>query len=138
GAQCAELGPQAMAGRDFDKAVLSARRAGDRSLELLAYEEAARLYETALEALAGAAPADEETRCELLLRLGEAQARAGDIPTAKKTFVQAADTARTAALPDRLARGALGYGGRVVCARARGDRRFVPLVAGGPSRLSRR
>ena len=38
------------------------------------------------------APADEE-RCELLLALGDAQARGGDLPAAKETFVRAADLA---------------------------------------------
>ena len=128
GPHLAELAHHAIAGSDLDKAVLYARRAGDRSLELLAYEEAARLYETAIEALAVAAASDDETRCELLLQLGDAQARAGDIPTAKGTFLQAAETARSAGLPDHFARAALGYGGRFMWARAWGDERLIPLL----------
>jgi DNA-binding SARP family transcriptional activator len=128
GPHLAELAHHAIAGSDFDKAVLYARRAGDRSLELLAYEEAARLYETAIEALAVAAASDEEMRCELLLQLGDAQARAGDIPTARGTFLQAAETARSAGLPDHFARAALGYGGRFIWARAWGDERLIPLL----------
>ena len=65
--------PRPPAGRD--KAVDYARRAGDRAASQLAYEEAVRLYEMAL------ALADEPVaRCELLLALGDAQARAGDTP----------------------------------------------------------
>ncbi len=65
---------------------------------------------------------------ELLLRLGDVQARQGDIAASKETFVRAADTARAAGLPEQLARAALGYGGRFVWARAWGDERLVPLL----------
>ena len=50
GPHLAELAHHAIAGRDLDKGVRYARHAGDRALALLAYEEAARLYETALDA----------------------------------------------------------------------------------------
>ena len=46
-------------GSDFDKALALRRRAGDRALALLAYEEAARLYQTALDALDRADVRDE-------------------------------------------------------------------------------
>ena len=44
----------------------------------LAYEEAARLYEVALQALEQSG-ADGEQRCELLLACGDAQTKAGDV-----------------------------------------------------------
>ena len=56
----AELAHHAIAGSDFDRGVEYARRAGDRAMELLAYEEAVRLYGTALEALDLADPNNEE------------------------------------------------------------------------------
>src|SRR5207302_1092908 len=59
GAHMAELAHHSIAGSDFDKALRYARLAGDRAFELLAYEEAARLYGTAVEALDLAGPSDE-------------------------------------------------------------------------------
>ncbi len=109
---------------DAAVAVDYARRAGDRALSLLAYEEAARLYETAL----GAGPTDEGARCELLLSLGEAEIRAGNNSAAKTTFLEAADVARTLGLTREFARAAAGYGGRIVWVRAGSDERLVPLL----------
>jgi DNA-binding SARP family transcriptional activator len=128
GPYLAELAHHAIAGSEFDKALDYARRAGDRALALLAFEEGARLYETALEALELAGASDEEMRCELLLRLGDARARAGDIAAAKAIFLRAAEAARSAAAPEPLARAALGYGGRFVWSRAWGDAQLVPLL----------
>ncbi|HEU5064360.1 MAG TPA: BTAD domain-containing putative transcriptional regulator [Gaiellaceae bacterium] len=111
------------------KAARYARRAGDRAAALLAYEEAARLYALGLETLESEATGmNELDRCELLLRLGDVQGRAGDTPTAKKTFLRAAEAARSAEAPKLLARAALGYGGRFVWSRAWGDRHLVPLL----------
>jgi DNA-binding SARP family transcriptional activator len=111
-----------------------ARRAGDRALRLLAYEEASRLYELALSALSAGGTADEIERCELLLALGEARARAGLTADAKTTFLEAADLARRSDRPAELARAALGYGGRIVWSRAGGDE-VVPLLEDALDRL---
>jgi DNA-binding SARP family transcriptional activator len=129
-----ELAYHSIAARDFGKALTYARQAGDRALTLLAYEEAARLYETALETLDLGAP-DERTRCELLLSLGEAEARAGNTPRAQKSFLTAAAIARRLDLSRELARAAAGYGGRIVWARAGDDTRLVPLVEEGLAAL---
>ena len=128
GAHLAELAHHSIAGSDFHKGLRYARRAGDRALELLAYEEAERLYETALDALELARPGDEATRCELLLSLGEAQARAGNTPAAHSAFLDAAELARRLGRPRELARAAAGYGGRIVWARAGKDDQLVPLL----------
>jgi AAA ATPase domain len=128
GAYLAELAHQCMAGADFNRGLRYARRAGDRALALLAYEESARLYQTALEALDLVEPENERARCELLLSLGEAQARAGDTPAAKRAFLDAAAIARRIGLPRQLAAAAAGYGGRLVWARAGDDDRLVPLL----------
>jgi DNA-binding SARP family transcriptional activator len=119
---------KAAPGGDIDRAIDYARRAGDRAAELLAYEEAARLYEMAMEALELKSPADESIRCDLLLALGDAQARAGHLPAAKETFLEAAEVARRLNAPNELARAALGYGGRFVWFRAGKDRRLIPLL----------
>jgi DNA-binding SARP family transcriptional activator len=113
---------------DVDKAIEYATRAGDQAVSLVAYEEAARLYAMALEALDMRRGADERTRCELLLALGDAQARGGDLPTAKETFTRAAEVARVPPSPEQLARAALGYGGRIAYLRAGKDRRLIPLL----------
>ena len=128
GPHLAELAHHAMAGSEFDKGLRYGRQAGDRSAELLAYEEAARLYDTALEALELVSPGDESARCGLLLSLGEAQIRAGNSDIAKQTFLAAADVARRRGLPHELARAAAGYAGRTTWVRAGGDDRLVPLL----------
>jgi DNA-binding SARP family transcriptional activator len=106
-----------------DKAVDYARRAGDRAARQLAFEEAARHYEM------GLALADKElVRVELLLALGDAEARAGDSTASKQAFREAAELAERAGLADQLARAALGYGGRFSWARASTDGALMPLL----------
>jgi tetratricopeptide (TPR) repeat protein len=73
-----------------------------------------RLLTTALHAHELQLAADSGTRCELVLALGDAQTSAGDTGAAQRTFLRAADIARREGWPDRLARAALGYGGRFV------------------------
>ncbi|MDP9286132.1 MAG: hypothetical protein M3P41_14440, partial [Actinomycetota bacterium] len=136
GPHLAELAHHSIAGSDFDKGLSYAQRAGDRALALLAYEEAARLYETALDALDLSDLGDEKVRCELLLSLGEADLRAGESLAAKRAFLKAADIARRLDLPRELARAAAGYGGRIVWARAGEDRQLVPLLEEGLAGLA--
>jgi DNA-binding SARP family transcriptional activator len=129
-AQLAHHFLQAAPGGDVQKAIEYARRAGDRAAAVLAYEEAARLYEMALEASELQTPPDEPTRCELLLARGDAQGRGGDLLSAKDTFSQAADLAQRLGAPEQFARAALGYGGRFVWFRAGNDQRLIPLLEG--------
>ena len=90
-----------------------AARAGDRSMSLLAYEEAARLYRRALAALelraAGTEPA---RRRDLLLELGAALRKAGDPVAARAGFLEAAELSARLGQPERQAQAALGYAGR--------------------------
>jgi DNA-binding SARP family transcriptional activator/tetratricopeptide (TPR) repeat protein len=95
--------------RGAPKAAEYAERAAQRAAGVLAYEEAARLYEVALEALAKA-PVDPERRCRLLLACGHAQTKAGDTAESHDTFREAADTARALGSAQLLAQAALGYG----------------------------
>jgi DNA-binding SARP family transcriptional activator len=106
-----------------ETAIDYARRAGDRAVGQLAFEAAERHYETAL-ALAG----DTVTRCELLLALGEARARAGDRERAKEAMYEAAQLAERHGLREQLGRAALGYGGRIIWDVSRDDPRLVPLL----------
>ncbi len=131
GPYLAKLACHSINAGDFARGVDYARRAGDRALELLGYEETARLYEMALEALDHAGVPDEPTRCELLLSLGEAEARAGHSVAAKEAFLGASGVARRLGLRCELARAAEGYGGRMVWARAGDDDRLVPLLEEG-------
>jgi len=101
-------------GGDAWMAVAYARRAGDRALSLLAYEEAVRLYSRALQALDLDDEADERQRCELLLSLGDAQQRAGDTPASKQTHLRAVKVARALRAPNLFARAALGVAGQDV------------------------
>ena len=101
---------EASQGGDVGKAVDYARRAGARAAELLAYEEAAGHYERALQVLELQETADPAARCDLLLALGGARMGAGEVAQARKTFLHAAEIARRARLPERLASAALGLG----------------------------
>ena len=137
-AQLAELAHHfVLAGPDCaERALEYARRAGERALEQLAFEEAARLFEVGMDALD--VQENEALRCELLLSLGEARARAGREQAAKDSFLRAAQLAERTADPERLARAALGYGGRFLWARAGQDRRIVALLEDALRRLPRR
>jgi DNA-binding winged helix-turn-helix (wHTH) protein/tetratricopeptide (TPR) repeat protein len=95
------------------KAVHYSVAAAQRALRLLAYEEAARHYERALEALELTPPVDDARRCELLLAVGEARSAAGSRDEARATFVRVAELARRRGRPDWLARAALGHKGQV-------------------------
>ncbi|HEX5980966.1 MAG TPA: hypothetical protein VFY52_07760, partial [Thermoleophilaceae bacterium] len=99
-----------------------------RAIDLLAYEEAVRLYELAFKALGPQSAATARRRCELLLALANAKGRAGDSPGAKASFLEAAELARSAGLPEALGRAAVGYGGRFLWDRAMSDERLVPLL----------
>jgi tetratricopeptide (TPR) repeat protein len=105
------------------KAIAYARRAGDRAASQLAYEEAVRHYQLALTLVE-----DPTARCELLLALGDARARAGDTPASKEAFHAAADLAERLGLREHFGRAALGYGGRIIWEVSRDDRRLVPLL----------
>ena len=122
---------------DVRRAIDYARQAAERAADLVAYEEAARHYEMALDALALEPDPDEALRCELLLGLGDAQARGGDTAAWKDTFAGAADIARAISASEQLARAALGYGGRFVWFRAGSDRRLIPLLEDALGALSR-
>jgi tetratricopeptide (TPR) repeat protein len=100
----------AAAGGEPGRALVYARRAGERAMGVYAYEEAAAEYQRALR-LAGP---DEPARCELLLRLGAAQSRAGNYEQAKESCLQAAEISRRLGAPEQLARAALGFGERQV------------------------
>jgi predicted ATPase/DNA-binding CsgD family transcriptional regulator len=102
----AAAGGEEMVGR----AVRVATAAGRRALELLAWEEAAGLFERALAALELAERPDQHQRCQLLVALGEARMAASDVAAARAAYQQAGELARRIGAPGLLARAGLGLG----------------------------
>jgi DNA-binding winged helix-turn-helix (wHTH) protein/tetratricopeptide (TPR) repeat protein len=102
---------EATPGGSAEPAIAAAVRAAEHAHRLLAYEESARLYEQALEALAIAAPADAERRFELLAAAGAEHRAAGAREAARTRFRSAAGVARGLARGDLLARAAIGFRG---------------------------
>jgi tetratricopeptide (TPR) repeat protein len=113
---------------DASTAVDFARQAGEKAASSLAYEEAARLFRMAVQALELTEPIDYELFGELLLAEGEAQARAGDVPAARETLLRAAANAKRTGAATQLARTALEYGGRFIWQRAGHDQHIVPML----------
>jgi AAA ATPase domain len=87
-----------------------ARRAGDRAMAALAFEDAAHWYEH-LAACLAARRAGDADQAAAALSLGAARLAAGDPEGGRAGFRQAAERARRAGRPDLLARAALGLGG---------------------------
>ncbi len=69
-----------------DRAVAACRRAADRAMERVAYEEAGDLYGMALQALEWIDDADPETRAELHLARCDALLTAGDVAGARSAI----------------------------------------------------
>jgi predicted ATPase len=97
-------------GGQVARAVRVATLAGRRALELLAWEDAAVLFERALAALELAERPDQLERCELLLALGEARMAASDVTAARAAHRQAGELAGRIGAPEVLARAVLGLG----------------------------
>ena len=115
----------------YEQAISYTQRAGEQALALLAYEEAARLLRLALDSMERSRATDSTRRCEVLLALGDALARAGDEAGAKSRFLQAAECAGSVHRDDFLALAALGYAGRHAWGRAGADEQLVPLLEAG-------
>lgn len=91
------------------KAAEFATLAGEEDMTQLAYEDAARDFALALQALE-LCPRDERRRSELLLDLADAHAAAGDRDAARVAYEDAAGIARQHGWSDLLATAALGVG----------------------------
>ena len=103
--QLVRAGPAAAA-----QAAEYARRAGDRAMDALAFEDAARWYEHVTASLAIRRAGDAEQGAAAL-SLAAARLAAGDPDGGRAGFRQAAERARRAGRHDLLARSALGLGG---------------------------
>ncbi len=95
---------------EVDNAIDYAVRAADQAGSQYAWEDAAAHFERAVRALELREPVDQVRRGELLLSLGNAQMRAGQVEAARETFLRTAEVARNVEIPELLAASALGYG----------------------------
>ncbi len=100
---------QAAPGGDVGKAIDYARRAGDRAVSLVAWEEAVANYERALQAMDLMAARDYAAWVELMIALGDAQTRGGAGTAAAETLRKAIDVAEHLDDPASFARAALAY-----------------------------
>ena len=94
-----------------DKAIVFSLQAGAAAQASHAYEAAVEHYERALGILPLVGRDDAAARCDLLLSIGAARWQAS-LPDPRSTFAQALELAHELGSPDRLARAALGAGGR--------------------------
>jgi AAA ATPase domain len=94
---------------DLARALDLSEAAADRSLRLLAHEDAATHLQRALELLELVDDADDDRRCRLLLALARARMAAGEIAAAREASSRAAAVAREIGAPDLLAQAALGF-----------------------------
>jgi tetratricopeptide (TPR) repeat protein len=120
--------PSATGPSTIEKARAYARQAAELAVRTLAFEEASRYFRMALQLQELGGDADDVVRTELLLLLGDANARAGDLDGARRTFLHAGELARRMGSAGQLAAAALGYGGRFLWARAGRDTQLVPLL----------
>ncbi len=88
---------------DVEKAIAYAVRAGDQALESRAPEVAARWYHQALDVMSDV---EEPPRVDVMVRLGEAELRAGEAEH-RETLLRAAEMAQRIGATDLLVRAAL-------------------------------
>ena len=93
-----------------EKAISYSCRAAKNAQQQLAYEDAARLYQRAIDAIQMQQPPDERLRCESLLSMGEALYGAGLFDRTRSTFDQAAKAAKHIGDAELMARAAIGFG----------------------------
>jgi hypothetical protein len=92
------------------KGISYARRAATHALARLAYEDAAAHYQRALVVLHREPEPDKRTRCELLLGLGDARRRCGDVVASRAALEPAFGLARDLGEAEWMARAALDLG----------------------------
>ncbi len=93
---------------EFEKAIVFARRAGERAMEQLAWEEASSHFCAALRLLEQREARTASERCQLLLAAADSERRAGNLTRAREVCTHAAELARRFELPEILGRAALG------------------------------
>jgi len=109
-----EVAHHLVAARRCRQAFDAYRQAGAQALRQLAFEEAVQAYQDAVRAADTAGDIDARPRIELLLELGHAQTRVGEVAAGKKTCAAAAALARTLGDATLLARAALEHGNALI------------------------
>lgn len=104
-----------------DELAYAAEQAAHDSAKRLAYDDAARWWERAVDATR-----DEIVRAHRLVALADATLRAGDLSRGRAFAARAARTARELGDPTLLARAALAYGAEIVAAEV--DATLVALL----------
>jgi len=126
---------------DVDRAIDYCRRAGDRAVAALAFEEAAVHYQQALHLLDQQPGIDEPLRCDLLIALGETELGAGQAES-QEVLLEAAHLAQRLGDADRLARAALANNPGFWSTLGRDPERVAALEAAlelaGPARTATR
>jgi class 3 adenylate cyclase/DNA-binding CsgD family transcriptional regulator/tetratricopeptide (TPR) repeat protein len=100
-----EAGP----GSAASKALANAKRAAEHAAALLAFEEAARLYQMALQLLQRHFATDLGERCAVLLALADAQTWFAAPELTAACYRQAAELARQVGLTAQFAKAAIGF-----------------------------
>jgi len=121
-----EVAHHLVAARRSGEAFDAYRKAGAQALRQLAFEEAVQAYQDATRAADEARDIETGARVELLLDLGHAQTRAGEVSAGKKTCAAAAVLARTLGDATLLARAALEHGTALIYGHV--DRELVALL----------
>jgi DNA-binding winged helix-turn-helix (wHTH) protein/tetratricopeptide (TPR) repeat protein len=93
-----------------EKALVYAVQAARRAMDILAFEEAARHYGRAVQAVELHAPTDGKRRAELLLGLGDAHQASGGVDASRRAYLAAAQAARDADDAALFARASLSFG----------------------------
>ena len=76
----------------FEKAIVFARRAGERAVEQFAWEEASTHFRDALKLLERREAQTADERCQLLLATAQSERRAGNLTRAREACTRAAET----------------------------------------------
>lgn len=92
-------------------AIEHGRRAAERAVEQLAFEEAVVEYERVIQAVEMASEIDSTERCDLYVGLAAARWKAGDVVAARATYVRALEVALQIGDGTRYAQAALGRAG---------------------------
>jgi len=93
---------------NVDRAIEACSAAAEAARKAVAYADAVKHYERALEVLETHKPSEEGRICSLLLSIGGDQVRGGDRDGAKKSFDRAARIAEAISAPRAIAEAALG------------------------------
>ncbi|MDP9068693.1 MAG: protein kinase [Actinomycetota bacterium] len=111
------------------KAIDYSERAARAAYARLAFEDAARLAEDALQMIEQHRVDDQPRRCDLLLAMGEAEAKAGRVHKSRDRLMQAAEIARKLGDGERLTRAALGFApGFMTFGTGDADEKLITLI----------